>query len=342
MSSTIDNGRRVLVYGAYGHTGRFVVQELLHRGWVPVLAGRDADKLGTLAVDFPGLESRAAAIDDAAALGRALAGTVAVINCAGPFLDTAPPILAAALRAGIHYLDVTAEQRSALDTYDRGADAAAAGITAIPAMGFYGGLSDLLATAALGDWTSVDAIEIAVALDSWHPTVGTRLTGQRNNLKRLLIEDGELRFVPDPLPTREWTFPAPFGRQETVMMTLSEIAALSRHVAAASVQCYINLAPLQDLRDPQTPPPVVDASGRSPQTFMVDVLVRKDGRTRRATAQGRDIYAVSAPLIVEAMERVVDGRGRAGGAFAPGQAFDARDFLASLSPQHLTLAIADA
>ena len=38
--------RNVLVYGAYGHTGRFVVTELLRRGLTPVLSGRDAARLG--------------------------------------------------------------------------------------------------------------------------------------------------------------------------------------------------------------------------------------------------------------------------------------------------------
>ena len=39
---------QVTVYGAYGHTGRFIVRELLKRGWTPVLAGRDAAKLAGL------------------------------------------------------------------------------------------------------------------------------------------------------------------------------------------------------------------------------------------------------------------------------------------------------
>ena len=48
--------RNVLVYGAYGHTGRFVVAELLRRGLTPVLSGRDPARLGKMAVQFPGLE----------------------------------------------------------------------------------------------------------------------------------------------------------------------------------------------------------------------------------------------------------------------------------------------
>ena len=52
---------------------------------------------------------------------------------------------------------------------------------------------------------------------------------------------------------------------------------------------------------------------------------------RRAVAQGRDIYALSAPLVVEALERIVDGRISAAGVVVAGQAFYARDFLASLA-----------
>jgi hypothetical protein len=66
------------------------------------------------------------------------------------------------------------------------------------------------------------------------------------------------------------------------------------------------------------------------------VMVRKNGKTRRATAQGRDIYAVTAPLVVEAMERILAEPQHEGGVFAPGEIFDAKSFLASLSPAHLT------
>jgi hypothetical protein len=97
----------------------------------------------------------------------------------------------------------------------------------------------------------------------------------------------------------------------------------------------MNLAPLRDLRDPLTPAPVpTDMQGRSSQIFAVDARVRRNGQTRRATAHGRDIYAITAPLVVEAMERIGDGRGKSG-VVAPGEAFDAQDFLQSLAAVNL-------
>ena len=151
---------RIAVYGAYGHTGRFVLDELRQRGLVPVACGRDPARLEQLAA-ATGVEVRTAAVDDAAALDAAFAGTAAVLHCAGPFLDTAAPVLDAALRARIHYLDVAAEQRAVLATFAHDAAARTAGVTVVPAMAFYGGFADLLASAVLDGATDADAVDSA-------------------------------------------------------------------------------------------------------------------------------------------------------------------------------------
>lgn len=337
----MNNSRTVAVLGAYGHTGRFVVAELQRRGWTPILCGRDPARLDALGETWPSLPRRRISIDDPASLDRAFEGATAAINCAGPFLDTANAVIEAALRARIHYLDIAAEQAPVQAAFERYDDAArAAGVTVVPAMAFYGGLADLLATAAMADWTTTDSIEIAVALDSWHPTAGTRLTGQRNTAPRVTVSDGRLATLADPPPKRAWTFPPPFGTVETVGLPLSEIVLIHRHLHAATVDSYMSLVPLADLRDPATPPPVAsDASGRSAQRFAIDVVATLNGEARRAGVHGRDIYAVTAPLIVEALQRLAGGRCRMTGVVAAGQAFDARDFLASLSPEPLSLTL---
>src|SRR5271154_5483573 len=104
-------GRTIAVIGAAGHTGGFVVAELLRRGFAAVAVGRDSAKLAGF--QNRGVPIRTASIEDAASLDGALAGAQAVVNCAGPFLDTANAVAAAALRARVPYFDVTAEQASA-------------------------------------------------------------------------------------------------------------------------------------------------------------------------------------------------------------------------------------
>src|SRR5215813_12018437 len=331
--------KQVTVYGAYGHTGRFVVSELRKRGWRPVLSGRSAAKLSALGEAHPTLDTRVATVDDSSSLSAALSGSAAGINCAGPFLDTAVPMIEAAIRAGVHYLDLTAEPPAVRLAFERFADAGQdAGIVIAPAVAFYGGLSDLLATAAMGGWASADEIRVAVALDSWHPTLGTRLTGKRNTARRLVMSNSKLEFLADPPSTAVWDFPPPFGKQDVVGLTFSEIITISSHLQAAEIHSYINLAPLRDVRDPDTPAPeAVDKSGRSAQIFLVDVIARKGSEQRRATARGRDIYAITAPIVVEATERILEGRVKRTGVASAGELFDAKDFLESLSPEHLDL-----
>ncbi|MGB6985536.1 MAG: NAD(P)H-binding protein [Candidatus Aquilonibacter sp.] len=313
---------KIAVYGASGHTARFVLAELVRRGHAPIAIGRDNSKMP---------EMRIAPLDDAESLDRALTGADAVINCAGPFLDTAVPLIEAALRCHVPYLDVTAEQASALSTFEQfDAPARECGIAVVPAAGFYGGLGDLLVTHAMHGWTHADRIDIAIALDSWWPTRGTRSTGARNTAPRLTISDGELTQL-QPSAPRLWNFPEPFGTQDVVELPFTETILLARHVRVREMHNYLNQAPLRDLRDPTTPEPVaIDADGRSDQRFLVEVIARSGDEERRVTASGRDIYAITAPIVVEAVERVCQRPHHNAGAVVLAQLVDASAFLATL------------
>ncbi|WP_449065587.1 saccharopine dehydrogenase family protein [Planomonospora algeriensis] len=339
----MGSGRDVAVFGAYGHTGRFVVAELHERGYVPLLLGRDRDKLLALARSRPGLETRQASAGDPVSLDRALDGAAAVVNCAGPFASTAGPLVEAALRAGIPYVDVAAEIEANLDTFTHFAERArAAGTVVVPAMAFFGGLGDLLVTTAMGDWTAADEAHIAYGLSSWHPTAGTLVSGtvsaRRRGGRRVRHTGGRLEYHDDALPTLEWPFPAPLGPQSVIgEFTMADVVTVPSHLAVPEVRTYMTAKAAADLSAPDAPAPTaVDERGRSAQTFVVDVLVRSGGAERRAAAVGQDIYAISAPLAVEAVDRILTGRTKAAGVVSAGAVFDAPDFLRALS-EHLSL-----
>ncbi|KOU73251.1 saccharopine dehydrogenase [Streptomyces sp. MMG1533] len=328
----------VAVFGAYGHTGRFVVAQLRDRGFVPVLSGRDTAKLQALAASAPGLDARPASVGDAISLDRALAGTAAVINCAGPFATTAAPVIEAALRAGIPYVDVAAEIEANVDTFEHFTDRArAAGGVIVPAMAFYGGLGDLLATAAMGDWTTADEAHIAYGLNSWHPTAGTRAAGKvsqsRRNGRRVRYTNGRLDYHTDTPPILEWPFPDPMGTRAVIgEFTMADAVTIPSHLSIPEVRSYMTVEAARDLSAPDSPTPAAtDERGRSVQTFLVDVVVRSGGAERRAVARGQDIYAVSAPLAVEAVHRILTGQTRTVGVASAGEIFDAPDFLRALS-----------
>jgi hypothetical protein len=71
----------------------------------------------------------------------------------------------------------------------------------------------------------------------------------------------------------------------------------------------------------------------------MEAIARKGKSERRASAHGQDIYAITAPLVVEAAERILGGQAKQTGAVSAGEAFDAKDFLAALSPTHLSYEI---
>ncbi|MCO1594026.1 saccharopine dehydrogenase NADP-binding domain-containing protein [Micromonospora sp. RHAY321] len=336
----MSSGRTVAVFGAYGHTGRFVVTELRDRGFVPLLIGRDAGRLQALAASHPGLEHRVASVDDPASLDQALKGAAAVINSAGPFASTAAPVIEAAVRARIPYVDVAAEIEANVDTFTHFTDHARnAGVAVVPAMAFFGGLGDLLVTTAMADWAAADEAHIAYGLSSWHPTAGTLASGtvsrDRRDGHRVRYTDGRLDYYVDErdLPTLTWDFPTPVGTR-TVLgdFTMADVVTVPSHLSIPEVRTYMTTDAANDLAAPDAAAPsAVDERGRSAQTFTVDVIVRSGDTQRRVVASGQDIYAISAPLAVEAVRRILAGQTRTSGVASAGEIFDAPDFLRALS-----------
>ncbi|MET8066437.1 saccharopine dehydrogenase NADP-binding domain-containing protein [Micromonospora sp. NPDC005313] len=274
-------------------------------------------------------------------MDRALAGAAAVVNCAGPFASTAGPLIEAALRAGIPYVDVAAEIEANRDTFAQYAERAeAAGVAVVPAMAFFGGLGDLLVTAAMGDWTAADEAHVAYGLSSWHPTAGTVASGvvsrDRRGGRRVRFTEGRLVYADGDLPRLDWEFPAPLGVRPVLgEFTMADGVTVPSHLDIPEVCTYMTANAALDLAAGDAPA-AVDERGRSAQTFTVDVVVRSGDVRRRVVAHGQDIYAISAPLAVEAVHRVLTGRTRAKGVASAGRIFDAPDFLGALSA-HLTV-----
>ncbi|WP_045744030.1 saccharopine dehydrogenase NADP-binding domain-containing protein [Actinoplanes rectilineatus] len=306
--------KRVAVPGAGGHTGTFVQAELRSRGLTPIPCDRNTD------------------------LDQAFRQADAVINCAGPFAATARPTIEAAIRAGVPYLDVTAEVEVIGETLTDFADAP---IPIVPAVAFYGGLGDLLATALLGDGSGAERLLIAYTLSDWHPTRGTRATGlvsaQRRGGRRIVWAGGRWAFRDGDAPVTNWAFPDT-ERAVVGEFTMADSATVPAHLTIPDISTFMTMNAVADLRDPDTGAPVAaDESGRSAQTFLVDVIAETGGTRRRMIASGRDIYAITAPLVVEAATRILDGTGAAPGAIPAGARFDAEDFLISIGPQRLVL-----
>jgi hypothetical protein len=119
--------------------------------------------------------------------------------------------------------------------------------------------------------------------------------------------------------------------------TMADVVTVPSHLSIPEVRTYMTTDAAKDLAAPDAPTPTaVDELGRSAQTFTVDVIVRSGDTQRRLVASGQDIYAISAPLAVEAIHRILSSQTRTSGVASAGEIFDAPDFLRALAA-HISL-----
>lgn len=125
--------KTLLIYGATGYTGRMAAAHAKTLGLDFEIAGRNRQTLASLAealaVPFRVFEADA----DAA---QSLAGIDVLLNFAGPFAQTAEPLMRACLEAGVDYLDITAEINVYRLAERLGAKAAEAGVMLLPGVGW--------------------------------------------------------------------------------------------------------------------------------------------------------------------------------------------------------------
>ena len=334
----------VFVYGAYGHTGQFVLRELERRGWIVVAAGRDASRLGAVAARSTGrILPKAIALTDATGLLEAARRAAAIVNCAGPFQDTAWPLIETALKLQIPYFDITGEADVVAKAFsDFDGPARAARVSIMSGVGFYGGLGDILTTAVAGDWKWADAVSIGFALDGWKPTPGTRNVLQRMGGRRTVFHGGKCVQLFEPPEFAEREFSGAVGKIPVMVdYPGPEGSLIASHFKVQDVTNFMAVAALKDLRDPATMGPIAaDETGRSAQKFHIEVEVKNGDALRSGWVSGKDIYAITAPIVVEAFERVI-ADGKFVGAISPGGAFDAVDFLKRLQTSNIGVQVSN-
>ncbi|OKH27472.1 saccharopine dehydrogenase family protein [Chroogloeocystis siderophila] len=133
-----------LLYGANGYTGELITRLAVQKALTPILAGRNPQKIAPLATEL-GLEYRTFTLEDTAAVDEALADVPVVLNCAGPFSQTAKPLVAGCLRTKTHYLDITGEVAVFEAIASQTFPAQAAEVMLLPGVGFDVVPSDCLA-----------------------------------------------------------------------------------------------------------------------------------------------------------------------------------------------------
>ncbi len=166
---------QVYIYGAYGYTGRLIVDECLSNGIKPVIAGRNPDKTKAYA-ESRQLEYAVFDVDETTKLNEWLKNADVLIHCGGPFIHTAKEVVEACLETNTHYLDITGEYQvfDLVQEYDQ--QALDSNLMLMPGAGFDVVPSDCLASFLKGQLPSATELQLAFVSKGGRLSRGTTKT----------------------------------------------------------------------------------------------------------------------------------------------------------------------
>src|SRR5215510_7792117 len=165
-----------MLYGAYGTTGRLILDEALRRGHRPLLAGRDPARLSELA-SKTGLEAVAAfGVESAWRAMPALCGVSVVVNAAGPFFETGGPLRRLCMETGASYVDVNGEIGDFVAAMGCDAEARARNIAIIPGAGFGVVFGEAVAARAASRLADASWLRLSLAADNALSSRGAALS----------------------------------------------------------------------------------------------------------------------------------------------------------------------
>jgi len=182
----------ILIYGAYGYTGKLIVDEAIRHNLPVTLAGRNLEKTEKLAKSKE-LPFISFSLDEHNKVAEILNDFDMVIHCAGPFEFTAEVMARACLLSNTHYIDITGEYQVFRDLHNMDVEAKTAGIMLMPGAGFDVVPSDCLANQLKDAMPNATSLTLAFTSTGASLSRGTAKTMVQNiHVGQLLRKDGKL------------------------------------------------------------------------------------------------------------------------------------------------------
>jgi short subunit dehydrogenase-like uncharacterized protein len=302
----------LIIYGATGYTGRIASEHAQSLGLQFTVAGRSESKLKALASSLD-VEYRVFPVDDPALVEISIRGARVLLNCSGPFLHTAKPLIEACIRTGVHYLDIAAE----LDSYEisekKDQEAKQANVMLLPGCGGSVAMLGCLADYML---EQVDRpVRIDIALHVAGPmSRGSAVSAAENMTARCLQRvDGKLADQ-DSGHVVPFDFDDGRGSVSCFPATLPDLITLWRSAHVPNIRTFVHFAgdafPTGDL-DGLPEGPTAAQRERNPYHVAATVTA-SDGKVTRAVLHTVNGYTFTPLASVEAARRVLMGDVQAG------------------------------
>jgi short subunit dehydrogenase-like uncharacterized protein len=301
---------KLMIYGASGYTGRMAAEQAQAAGLPLILGGRSQASLVQLGGRF-GAECRVFDLSDSDAIEEALADVTAVLNCAGPYMDTAESLMRAAIRSGVHYLDIAAELDSYRLAEELDEDAKAAGVMLLPGSGGSVAMLGCLAGHAAGRVENPRKVAVSLHV-AGSMSRGSAISASRNVVtETLMLHEGQVT----PRPAGETVmFDFGNGAVPCFAVTLPDIITIGRSTGIPDVETYVHVSggafPEGDLAALPDGP---DRAEREANRYQAAVAVTAaDGTIARSVLDTVNGYSFTPMAAAEAARRVLAGEVRAG------------------------------
>jgi short subunit dehydrogenase-like uncharacterized protein len=292
---------KLMIYGAAGYTGKMAATNAQKAGVQVVIAGREQDKAKFIALASElGVEYRLFAVDDLPASKAALSDIGILLNCAGPFMLTAEPLMKACIEAGVHYLDIAAE----LDSYQLAETLDQAATAAVAMLGS-------LAAHAAKRVSKPHSVSIAMHVAGGFSR-GSAISASENvNTGLLHRVDGKL-ISRSPQDVRDFDFGN--GPASSFPVTLPDLITIWRATDIPNIETFVYLTdgafPEGDLAA-MPDGPTVDERDANRYQAAVEVS-GEDGTVVRSILETVNGYTFTTIAAAEAARRVLSGEVRPG------------------------------
>jgi len=227
-----------MIYGATGYTGKLIARMAQAQGLHPVLAGRNIEKLKAVAEPL-GLEYRAVHLDDTAQQDAALYDMTVVLNTASPFSVTAPLLVAACLRTGTHYLDITGEIAVFEALSQRETEARSRNVMILPGVGFVVVPSDCLAAHVAKRLPGARSLQLGISRTDLISRGSFRTMSELLNEGVTIRREGKITSV--PTGTLERSFDYGGGDRLSTAVSWADVFTAFHTTGIPNVEVYVEM-----------------------------------------------------------------------------------------------------
>jgi short subunit dehydrogenase-like uncharacterized protein len=299
----------LMIYGALGYTGRMVAQKAKAAGLDVVIAGRDEQRLAALALDLD-VPYRVFSLDGDLPPAH-FEGIHTVLNCAGPFVRTAKPLMQACLEHGMYYLDITAEIGVYQLAESLSGVAADANVMLMPGVGWDVVPTDSLAVQVVGRVKDPVSLRIALKVEGGMSRGSAVSASEIVSAGILARVDGKLVSRPD---TPSALFDFGDGPVDCFPLSFGDLVTAWHATGVRNIAMYVHVTgdgfPEGDLSLLPDGPTAEqrDAHGAA----AVVEVISADGSVTRAIIETINGYSYTPLAAVEAARRVLEGDSRPG------------------------------